>query len=359
MCSISSSPEKARKLVRWADSSKLEDGLSEQPNTLNTTEEPRSDLNSASKREDWYGGKLQRLKDHVEILRNELQLKERDYLRVKNKYKNLKNRQIELQDELQKHKDRKLDLDSDVEFLRLQLLEKDNQLSKYAETGFGHFENIKFNIGADNNEFIIQYGGIQGNRGIEEDEENIVSDDSLFSKKYLSLHQDARKFLTYVLVCVAIWLVLVALLKPSAYISTLAVGLWTIILSFVWFERNQRFKTFKLQYLTKIHRTSMANSRLKMETFRLESRLSQLTEELTDEKHKCQSFVSRQQATAVKLGEEMAKNEELVKLEKSTFEELQGERVRRRRAEEQLEEVSAQLLLAREKDDVSLGLTFK
>ena len=354
MSSAPSSPEKARKLVCWTDSSEPEDLPREPPSSDDTLERPESDSAAPSKREDWYGSKVQRLKESVEQLRKDLQNKERDYIRMKNKYNVSKRRQAQLQDDVQKYAEGKLDLDSDLELLRLQLVEKDKELSvltdsgrssKDDDTNNGHFEE-------DEHGGSLQNGSAVEDCGIDDVED--FTEDSNLARKYLSLHRETRKLLTYILLCLAIIFSLVALVTRSALLSTFVVGLWTVGVSCLWLERKQLFKMFKIRYLKKIRQISMENSRLTVEGSKLESRLKDLDGELTNEKLEHEKLASEFKATSDKLGEEMSKNEELVKLEKSTFEELQGERVRRRRAEEKLEEVSAQVLLAREKDEVRM-----
>lgn len=351
MSSAPSSPEKPRKLLRWTDSSELEDLPRERPSSDNTADGPESDTTGLSKREDWYGAKMQRLKENVDQLRKDLQCKERDYIRLKNKYNVSKRRQAQLQEDLQKYTEEKLDLDSDVEFLRLQLVEKDKQLSKH--TG-GHFENGEAVGGHLGNAVSFQNGGAVENYGIDDVEESYFTEDSILGGKYLNLHKDTRKLLTYILLSVAICCSLITIVTRSAFLSTIAVGLWTLGLCCLWLERKQLFRVFKLKYLTKIREVSMENSRLRVAASKVESRLNELGNELTNEKRERDDLLSKFKAASGKLVEEMSKNEELVKLEKSTFEELQGERVRRRRAEEQLEEVSAQVLAAREKNEVGM-----
>ena len=353
MSSVPSSPEKARRLLRWTDSSELEDVPKERPSSDDTLERPDSDSTSLSKREDWYGSKVQRLKGTVEQLRKDLQNKERDYIRLKNKYNVTKRRQAQLQDDVQKYAEGKLDLDSDLELLRLQLAEKDKELSVLADNG-NHFKNggVSSHLGNEKNGGSLQNGGAVKDYGIDDLEDSYFTEDSTVARKYLNLHKETRKLFTYILLCLAIIFSLVALGTGSAILSTFVVGLWTVGVSCLWLERKQLFKMFKLKYMKKIREMSMENGRYRMEISKLESKLKDLDGELTNEKQDREGFVLKLKATNDKLAEEMSKNEELVKLEKSTFEELQGERVRRRRAEEKLEEVSAQVLLAQEKNEV-------
>ena len=354
MSSVPSLPEKPRKLLRWTDSSELEDVSKERPSTDDTTEGSGSNATGLSKREDWYGVKMQRLKDNVEQLRNDLQGKERDYIRLKNKYNVSKRRHVQLQEDLKKYTEGKLDVDSELEFLRLQLQEKEKQLSKRDLNG-SHFENgdaTRSHVGKNGGNFEIDAVEDSGIDGVEK---NFFTEDSVFVKQYLGLHKETRKLLTYLLLSFALLLSVVSILTRSGFLSTIVVGISTLGLTCLWIERKQLFKAFKLKYLKRIREISTENSRLHMEATKLESRLRELGQEVTNEKQEREVQVSKLKETSDKLADEMSKNEELVKLEKSTFEELQSERVRRRRAEEQLEEVSAQVLLAREKDEVRVA----
>ena len=353
MSSVPSSPEKPQKLLRWTDSSELEDVSRERPSTDDITEGSGSNTTGLSKREDWYGVKMQRLKDNVEQLRNDLQGKERDYIRLKNKYNVSKRRHVQLQEDLKKYTEGKLDVDSELEFLRLQLQEKEKQLSKRDLNG-SHFENgdaTRSHVGKNDGNFEIDTVEDSGIDGVEE---NFFTEDSVLVKQYLGLHKDTRKLLTYLLLSFALLLSVVSILTRSGFLSTIVVGISTLGLSCLWIERKQLFKAFKLKYSKRIREISTENSRLRVEATKLESRLRELGQEVTNEKQEREVQVSKLKETSDKLADEMSKNEELVKLEKSTFEELQSERVRRRRAEEQLEEVSAQVLLAREKDEVKM-----
>ena len=351
MDSAPSSPGEPRKLLRWTDSSELEDLPRERPSQDDITERPASDSGALSKREDRYGSKMQRLKDTLEQLRKDLQNKEHDYIRLKNKYNQSKRRQVQLQEDLQKHTEEKLDLDSDLELLRLQLVEKGKQLTNHADNG-GHFESGETDDGHLGNDGSLQNGGAVEDYGIDDVEESYFTEDSILSQKYLTLPKETRKLLTYILLCLAVSLSVIALVTRSSVLSTMVAGLWTVGLSCLWFERKQLFRMFKLEYLKRIRHISMEKSRLRKEASKLESRMKDVGNELANEKQEHHDIITKLKATSDKLAEEMSKNEELVKLEKSTFEELQSERVRRRRAEEQLEEVSAQVLLAREKDEV-------
>ena len=353
MSSVPSSPEKPRKLLRWSDSSELEDVSRERPSTDDASEETGSNSTGPSKREDWYGVKMQRLKENVEQLRKDLQGKERDYIRLKNKYNVSKRRHVQLQEDLKKYSEGKLDVDSELEFLRLQLQEKEKQISKHDLNG-GHFENGDAACG-----HIGKNGGNFENDaveapGIDDMEENFFTEDSVLVKKYLALHKETRKLITYLLLSFALLFGVITVLTRSGFLSTIVVGISTLGISCLWIERKQLFKAFKLKYLKSIREISTESSRVRVEAAKLESRLRDLGQELTNEKQEREVLVSKFKAVSDKLADEMSKNEELVKLEKTTFEELQGERVRRRRAEEQLEEVSAQVLLAREKDEVRL-----
>lgn len=343
MSIVPSLPEPPRKLLRWTDSSELEDVSNEQSGTNDASQGAESESNGLGpvSREDWYPTKMRRLKENVENLRKELQGKERDYIRLKNKYNISKRRQVQLQEDLQKYTERKLDLDSELEYLRLQLLEKDQEIAKQIENG-SHAEsndahNAKTEVCENSEDYEI---------------ENDFANDSVLSRKYLNLHKENRKLLTYILLSVSICLSLIAIFTRSAFLSTIVVGLWTLGLSCLWFERKELFRVFKLRYLKKIRDISTVNSRLREKESKLESRLAELGEELANERREREVVISKLKSTDGKLCEELSKNEELVKLEKSTFEELQSERVRRRRAEEQLEEVSTQVLLAQEKDKV-------
>lgn len=353
MSSVTSSPEKPRKLLRWTDSSELEDVSRERPSTDDATEGTGSNATGLSKREDWYGVKMQRLKENVEQLRKDLQGKERDYIRLKNKYNVSKRRHVQLQEDLKNYTEGKLDVDSELEFLRLQLQEKEKQLSKYDLNG-GHFENgdaTGSHVGKNDRNFEID--AVEAS-GIDDFEENFITADSVLVKKYLGLHKETRKLITYLLLSFALILGVITVLTRSGFLSTIVVGISTLGLSCLWIERKQLFKAFKLKYLKRIREISAESSRLRVEATKLESRLRELGQKLTNEKQEREVQVSKLKAASDKLADEMSKNEELVKLEKSSFEELQGERVRRRRAEEQLEEVSAQVLLAREKDEVRI-----
>ncbi|XP_028393792.1 uncharacterized protein LOC114518079 [Dendronephthya gigantea] len=342
MSNATSLPESPRKLLRWTDSSELEDVSKEQSGTDDASQGAESESNGAGpvRREDWYATKMVRLKESVINLRKELQGKERDYIRLKNKYNVSKRRQVQLQEDLQKYTEGKLDLDSELEYLRLQLLEKDKEIAKLIE----NYSRVESNDDDAKPE----------SEDLEEFEiENDFADESVLSKKYLNLHKENRKLLTYMLLSLSICLSLISILARSAFLSTIVVGLWTLGLSCLWLERKQLFRVFKLRYLTKIRDISMENSRLKEKESKFEFKVTELGEELANERREREVVNSKLKSTDGKLCEELSKNEELVKLEKSTFEELQSERVRRRRAEEQLEEVSTQVLLAQEKDELA------
>ena len=342
MSSAPSSPEKPRKLLRWTDSSELEDVPRERPSTDSASHGTESETSTLSKREDWYAVKMQRLKEQVDQLRKDLQGKERDYIRLKNKYNVSKRRQAQLQEEAQKYSDKKLDLDSELEFLRLQIVEKDKQLSRQSENDG---ESVGKNGRSSENGSVKDYE-------IDDVDESFFAEDSVLSRRYLNLHKETRKLFTYILLSISIFLSLIALVTRSAFLSTIVAGLWTIGLSCLWTERKHMFRVFKMKYLQRIREVSVEKSSLRVEHSKLESMLKERDQELTNERRERDDVVSKLKTASEKLSLEMAKNEELVKLEKSTFEELQSERVRRRRAEEQLEEVSAQVLLAQEKNEV-------
>ena len=354
--------EKPRKLLRWAEDA--DEDLNKGPGDENNenmnegSEEGASEKSGSNfenpeatvppKREDWYGTKMQRLKDNLEMLRQDLRDKERDNVRLKNKYNVSKRKQEQLQEDLKKHTEVKLDTDSEVELLRMQLLEKEKELSQYS------------NNNTDNASRQAEKGGkttLEGNCGIESDLETPLEScldlgDSFLARKYLKFDKDGRRLFVYGVLGSACVFSVFALGMASHVLSSLAVGLWTLGSFFLWQERKELFRAMKLKHLKKVREISMAKRQLVEEKRKLETRKDELDRELTNELKDKEVMSLEFTVLNKKFNEATTKNEELVKREKTTFEELQGERVRRRRAEEQLAEASARALQAKEEDEL-------
>ena len=354
--------EKPRKLLRWAEDADEDanqgPGDENNENTNEGSEEGASEKSGANfenpeatvppKRGDWYGTKMKRLKDNLEMLRQELRNKERDNVRLKNKYNVSKRKQEQLQEDLKKHTEVKLDTDSEVELLRMQLLEKEKELSQYS------------NYNTDNASRQSEKGGkttLEGDCGIESDVETPLEScldlgDSLLARKYLKFDKDGRRWFVYVVLGSACVFSVFALGVASHILSSLAVGLWTLGLFFLWQERKDLFRTMKLKHLKKVRDISVAKTQLVEEKRKLETRKDELERELTNELKDKEVTSLEFTELNEKFDEATARNVELAKREKTTFEELQGERVRRRRAEEQLAEASARALQAKEEDEL-------
>lgn len=363
------SAEKPRKLLRWAqscgDDLKLVQGPGPENENQNSTltskdsadeasEKPGSnsnnpDLTVVAKREDWYGAKMKRLKDSVEKLRKDLRDKERDYIRLKNKYNVSKRRQEQLQEDLRKHTEVKLDVDSELEFLNLQLLEKEKELLEYrkADPAFiklvGKGDKVKSEANSEVEDDV-------GSDGISLES---CSGDSIFARKYLNLHKHFRRLLIYGILGIACCSSLVALISGSSLLSSFAVGPWTLGLFCLWQERRKLYRVLKLKHGKKIQEMSACNALLREEKRKVDCRKKELEKELHRATEDKNEIALKFMSMSEKLAAVKARNEEMVKRDKYNSEKLQNERIRRRRAEERLEEVTAQALLAREENELA------
>ena len=137
----SSSTEEPRKLLRYVGKTGGECNENfEVTNKSSGSSSDNPEVTLPEKREEWYGAKVKRLRGSVEKLRKDLEEKERDNVRLKNKYAVAKRRQVQLQDEIDKQSAVKLDWSSEIEFLKLQLIEKEKELVEHRVESGSDFE---------------------------------------------------------------------------------------------------------------------------------------------------------------------------------------------------------------------------